>query len=406
MGYAVKLGKLKDGKPQLSYFTFLTGNMKKRPKSEDIPIPLAQTPLITKNKKIPCSGYFTLPFDCCIGGFIKYSGTNINYTFPFGTKPKSLGQYYLDPRGKKWPYAFQTRLCAGERVKQDSNTPAEVDYKWSYYNGDANNQNGWRQMYVEYVNYFSLCNLHTAAMPFIDGYLFGFRNREYFHIDYNSGDSPTDWEYPTYVIPAMSLKATSSSSIAYYLILTIPCIIDSNICDTMNVRLSDNQHGRTGKGNARNVPYQGGVNYTINSRDDKTYIDVNTYYTEFTDFSVPSNIRGSSYKEGSVTKYTIDNDHYGTAQYKWKPTGETNAILTRADSWNNYAYLNDHVARSELNLSLRVRNRDGSELKPTAGQTISLNFDFTIYRKNLMGNNISNHRIGAVIHVNKEFVVM
>lgn len=416
MGYAVKMGKINDGRPQLSYFTFLEGNNTKRPTSENVPAVTTGPKFVdgdgkTKQNKIPCSGFFILPFNYCVGGYlVSYSTNPQSNAFVFSTKPASLDAYYIDPRGKKWFNAFQTRLTCGERTVQNSVTPQEVDYKWHNVGlGSSGNSGQFYQTYIEYVNYFSLCNVYTRPWSFNDGYLFGFRDREYLHIDYDeSGNGPDDWIYPDFAIPRMKLRIGSSTSSAYFLALSIPCIIDTNICDTMSVRLTDNRHGTSGLANMyRYVSRQGDVNYTLIPRDNKKYEDLNGSsggYTEYTDFVVPSGVKSYT-KYPNTNRFMPDATHYGNEYYKWAPEGVNNNIQDYCTTHSNYTSLQDHVARSELNLSLIVTDSNGTILRPSVGETIRLNFDFVVYRKNLMGNNQSGRRIGATIRVDKEFVV-
>ena len=384
MGYAVKLGKLNDGKQQLSYFTFLPGNGMKQ---DTIPKWKNGTPFIDVDGKrktpiIAHTGFFTLPFDYCIGGYIMFDADNRDLIF--ATKPKTDDKYYLDPRGKKWYNAFQTTLSGTKiREKQDLNTPAEVAYKWSSLNNGRNNAD-YYERYIEYVNYFSICNTSGNLLTLKDGYLFGFRNREYFRIHYDPSE--------------ITLKATSSEVYSYYITVTIPCIIETNVCDTMYTRVTQNVHL-----DSRNIPWQNGVNYNIIANDGKKIIDVNQYYTEFTDFNVPSSVLGPKYVEAGKTYYTADNDHYGTTTYRWNPTAT--GTISGNFRFDNYAYLNDHVAKTELNLSIRVFDTDGRELKPAAGDQIGLDFDFLIFKKNLMGNNITNTRHSANIKINGTYVV-
>ena len=175
MGYAVKMGKINDGRPQLSYFTFLEGNNTKRPTSENVPAVTTGPNFVdgdgkTKQNKIPCSGFFILPFNYCVGGYlVSYSTNPQSNAFVFSTKPASLDAYYIDPRGKKWFNAFQTRLTCGERTVQNSVTPQEVDYKWHNVGlGSSGNSGQFYQTYIEYVNYFSLCNVYTRPWSFND----------------------------------------------------------------------------------------------------------------------------------------------------------------------------------------------------------------------------------------------
>lgn len=412
MGNAVKIGNYNDGKPKLSYFNFLPGVGAKQ---DPVPAPLAHkatptTPAI-KGKKVPQCGYFSLPFDYCVGGFLMHNANNRH--FAFATNPLSKNSYYTDPRGKKWPYAFQTRISSCCVREQDisypypvGNTPSEVNYKYAPY--DGTNQGAYYQSYMEYVNYLSICNTNTANFTILDGYLFGFRNREYFHIDYDINAGSDSEFHPV-------LKVSSSTSTSYYLTLMIPCIMTTNVCDTKMLRVTDNQHGLANSKSYRSVDQTTGsiANYNIISKDGKIYEDVNDAYTEYTEFKVPSNILGTKVTVPAVT-YIPDKDHYGTQTWRWNPTHKDAALKRGYNAWNNYAFLDDHVAKTELSIGIRVYESSGAELKPQPGQSINLNFDFTLFKQNKMGSDFRNpndefllthKRVSATIHVNGEFIV-